>query len=219
MGTRVTTCRAARQSIWNRKKRHARVEVNVAVHTAEKSCLGAPSTTRAEHNEVVTAALELVDDLRSGISGALNPMDDDVFRDIGCSCRENSRRPPVELGSHRFAVETSEGDVTRDRRRDGDQSQLRVPGPREIDCVLESAPGRERAVDTDEDVEEQGLGQFAQGSCDIQCREDAHRSNRSRIDDDQVRRLVLDHQPCGVVERVVGRDDHNRCGGCAAGRG
>jgi hypothetical protein len=138
--------------------------VNVAVHTAEQSFLGAPSTPRAEHNEVITAALELVDDLRPGISGALNLMDDDVFRDIGCSCRENLRRPLIELGSHRFAVETGQGDVTRDRRRDGDQSQFRVPGPREFDCVLESTPGRERAVDTDEEVEEQGLGQLAQRS-------------------------------------------------------
>ena len=151
--------------------------MNIAVHAAEQSFLGAPSTTRAEHNEVVTAALELVDDLRPGISGALNLMDDDVFRDIGYSCCENLRRPLVELGQHRFAAETGEGDVTRDRRRHRYQRQLRVPGPREIDCMLESTPGRQRAVDTDEDIEEQTLGQLAQCSCDIQCRKDAYRSN------------------------------------------
>ena len=73
--------------------------MNVTGHTAEQAFLGAPATTRAEHNEVVAAALELVDDLSPGISGALNLMDDDVFRDIACSCRENLRRPLVELGS------------------------------------------------------------------------------------------------------------------------
>src|SRR5262249_27975942 len=60
------------------EKRHVAVKVDVAVHAAEQPFLGAPATAGAEHDQVVAAALQLIQELRAGVPAALDRVRDDV---------------------------------------------------------------------------------------------------------------------------------------------
>ena len=76
------------------QQRDLSVEVDVAVHAAEQALLRASSTARAENDQVVTSALELLQDLGSRVSSPLHP----VRRDIcgyGSGCLRRAGSSPT----------------------------------------------------------------------------------------------------------------------------